>query len=183
MSRQEPISDQFYNSETNEPFSHCIVCSTNLLSDETEYFIEKIIPRVKQFDVTEIIFEYAMCLECATSFRSEMSVESLKNVEAYFQSKLKQRNPIDLTKPSIDSCLLTGKPLSEASEYSYHVHCKGTNMIHSVFPYAISDLAMDEIAELLSKETTDELDDFKSKYFNGPPEIAELINPKRLLPL
>jgi hypothetical protein len=54
-------------------------------------------------------------------------------------------------------------------------------MLESIFPYAVSDEAMDQISELLSKETLDELDDFKGKYFNGPPEIAELINPKRLL--
>ncbi len=42
---------------------------------------------------------------------------------------------------------------------------------------------MEEISQLLSPETIDELDRFKGKYFNGPPELAEILNSRRFVPL
>lgn len=180
MDEDIPITALFYNSDTNQPFANCMVCDVDLTSPTQEYFIEKIMRKVPQLDVHETLFEYAICMDCGTQFRSKMSIESMKNVETYFRAKLAERPP---TKQSLDSCLLTGNAIESCKEYSYHAHCRGGKMLISIFPYAISDEAMDELAELLSPETNDELDDFKSKHFNGPPEIAELINPKRLLPI
>lgn len=132
--------------------------------------------------VTEPIFEYAMCMTCAEQMRSSLSDQSKARVEAFFEERLME---LGLPDPSekLEVCLLTRKHISECIEFSYHGHFQGLSLSYGVFPYAISDEAMEQIAELLSPETLDELDDFKGKYFSGPPELAKLINPKRLIPL
>lgn len=179
------IPKELHNSETDAPFQRCMSCDRDLLDGEVEYFVERIFRTVPDLDITEALFEYAMCMPCAESFRDQMSKESRERIEAYFIEGV-QRNrwkTLDEDGNTLGTCILTGKSISECSEYSYHAYCKGDQLMEVAAPYAVSDLAMDEISELLSAETADELDDFKGKYFTGPPELADLINPKRLIPL
>lgn len=179
------IPEELLNSETHAPFERCLSCDRDLASGEVEYFVERIFRRVPNLDVVEPLFEYAMCMTCAESFRERMSEESRERIEAYFLEGV-QRNRWSISDPSGDTmrkCILTGKSIADCGEYSYHGYCKGDQLMEIAAPYAVSDLAMDEISELLSAETADELDDFKGKYFTGPPELADLLNPKRLVPL
>lgn len=180
MDQTRPIPSEFYSSDTQAPIEHCLMCGIDLLNDETEYFIERVFRRVPSMNIVEPLFEFAVCMDCATNMRQDLSVESKKRVEEYFMQNASLRMDTD---EKLNRCLLSGKDISECSEFSLHAHCRGTNLVESIFPYAISDFAMDEIAALLSQETLDELDRFKGKYFTGPPELADFINPKRLLPL
>lgn len=178
-----PIISEFFNSETNRPFESCLMCAKQLLTTEEDYFIERIFRRLVTLNITEPIFEYAVCMTCAKQFKEKLSAASQQSVELYYRSKFESLT-IDLsTAPAerLTHCLFTAKPIIDCSEFSYHAHCSGSNMMISIFPYAVSDSAMDEISALLSQETLDELDDFKGKYFGGPPELAEFINPKRLV--
>ncbi len=182
---ESEINPRFYNSDTDTPFTNCMTCNV-LLTDNQEYMIEKAMRRVPNLGVEEVIFEYAMCMSCAEDFRERMSKSSIEKIEAYFVEKssgyvqMIDENNLSL---SLDNCILTKKAKDECSEYVMNAHCRGDKMLYSAFPYMIDNDAMDEISEMLSAETLDELDDFKSKHFNGPPEIAELINPKRLIPI
>lgn len=177
------ITEDFRKSDTAEPFDKCLVCSKNIIETGEDYFIERIMRRVPEFGMVETLFEYAMCMPCAAQMRNEMSEESMQRIEEYFKSRISAIDPEDNREKPLEKCLLTGKSILESQEFSYHAHCRGGEMIKSIFPYAISDDAMDEISELLSNDTIDELDNFKGKYFTGPPEIAKLINPKRLIPI
>lgn len=182
---ESEIDPRFYNSDTSAPFTNCMTCNLELLED-AEYVIEKAMRRVPNLGVEEVIFEYAMCMSCAEEFRNKMSKDSLEKIEEYFLEKsagymqMIDENNFSL---SIDNCILTNKPKDECSEYVMNAHCRGSKMIYSAFPYMISDDAMDVMSDMLSAQTLDELDDFKAKHFTGPPEIADLINPKRLLPI
>jgi len=180
--KESDIDPRFYNSETRKPFESCLVCSTLLQESGNDYFVERIFRRVPNLGVTEAIFEYGMCMQCAEQMRKELSEESREKVEGYFEQRLAERSHA-ASEPSMEVCLLTGTPIGDSIEFSYHGHCRGDRMIHSIFPYAVSDVAMEEISALLSDETIDQLDDFKGKYFTGPPEYADLLNPKRLIPL
>lgn len=182
MNEEVDIDPRLYNSETGKPFQNCLVCNTGLAESGDDYFVERIFRRVPSLGVTEAIFEYALCMSCAENMRDELSLESKEQVEKFFESKLRQRSLLSQG-TGMDTCLLTGKSIVDSEEFSYHGHCRGNKMFRSIFPYAISDAAMDEISELLSDETTDQLNDFKGKYFTGPPEYADLLNPNRLLPI
>lgn len=178
---ENPIDERFYNSETNAPFETCLVCSKNV-KDGGDYFVERIFRKLPGEDGSvEPLFEYAMCQPCAENLRKELSEESLSNIESYFLSKVSRLKSEGIS-PSTDYCLLTGKAIADSQEFSFHAHCKGNMLQMSLFPYALSDEAMDEISGLLSNDTTDQLDDFKGRFFTGPPEFAELLNPKRLIP-
>lgn len=180
----ELIDPIFYNSETNEPFEQCMVCQCSLHSPEQEYFVERIMRRVPDLAVTECLFEYAVCSACAESMRGELSESSRNSIEQHFKQRLAQRGEeLMEQRGSLQHCLLTGRPIEDSTEFSFHAHCRGGFMVQSIFPYAISDVAMDEVSELLSQATIDFLDDFKGKYFTGPPELADLLNPRRIIPL
>ena len=177
---EKSIDDRFRDSETGKLIDHCLVCKSELVLSGSEYFVERIFRRVPDLEIIEPIFEYAMCKACAENMRNDLSKESLRSIEAYFVNNL-QKN--EFTASNTDTCLMTGKPIESSAEFSFHAHCLGDKMMESIFPYAISDKAMDEISELLSQETIDQLDDFKGKYFTGPPELADILNPKRFVPL
>lgn len=183
MSMSSDISNDFLKSDTQTPFDTCLVCHKNVIDSGEDYFIERIMRKVPEFGIKETLFEYAMCMDCAGNMKGEMSKDSMERIETFFKERVMSIDPFERLENPMEKCLLTGKAIDDSLEFSYHAHCRGNQMIESIFPYAVSDEAMDQISELLSKETLDELDDFKGKYFNGPPEIAELINPKRLLPI
>ena len=62
----------------------------------------------------------------------------------------------------------------EQEEYQIYGMFRGGQMIQNQFPYMMSGAALEEIQELLSPETKDEIDRFKDEYFNIPPELADL---------
>jgi hypothetical protein len=179
------IDKRYRNSETGGYFEQCLVCYENVLENEKDYFIEKIIRRIKSLNLTEVLFEYAICMDCAQDMRKKISKHSMVQMETFFHknARLHERNSEELeTQKTTEKCLFTGKSIAECDEFSLHAHCNGKEMILSLFPYAVSDDAMDTMSELLSAETLDELDRFKKTHFNGPPELAELLSPKRLIP-
>lgn len=184
--KRKPIDNRFLNSETGGVFTNCQVCSCSIEGDESEYFIEKVIRVVKSLNLEEVLFEYAICKNCALDLRAQMSEHSMNQMEKFFveKAKIRQRHWMDLEgEETTKTCLFTGEEVKECSEYSLHAHCIGKDLLLSAFPYAVSDTAMDAMSELLSKETKDELDRFKRKNFNGPPELAELLSSRRFIPI
>jgi hypothetical protein len=176
-------SQIFYNSETNRPFDQCLVCSKALTDPSEAYFVEKIFRRSFAYDTEpELLFEYAVCENCTATLRNELSKSSLKAIEQFFQNTLTALPSME-EKDKLSQCLITRKPIAKCESYSFHARFVGPFLQESVYPYAISDEAVEAISALLSKETLDVLDNFKGRYFSGPPELADLINPKRLLPL
>ena len=181
MRETNDIPEELFNSDTQAPFDRCTICDCSLSDPSVDYSIQKAIRKVPKLQLTEVIFEYAICQTCALEERDKMSTESLSSIENYLKESTRDRRSVyDI---SFDSCLVTGKEISACNEYSLFAQCVGGQITDGTFPYAISDLAMDQIGELLSAETIDELDDFTKKHFSGPPEYAELLNPHRFVPL
>jgi hypothetical protein len=184
--KRKSIDTRFLNSETGGMFVNCQVCSCSLDEPDAEYFIEKVIRIIKSLDLEEVLFEYAICKDCAMDLRAQMSDHSMAQMEQFFvkNAKLRERQMMDLaSNETTATCFFTGESVKDCSEYSLHAHCIGNELMLSAFPYAVSDTAMDMMSELLSKETKDELDRFKRENFNGPPELAELLDSRRLLPI
>lgn len=183
-----PIPKEFYSFESEQPFASCLVCKADLLSGEVDYFIEKAIRNYHEHDVSDVVYEYAICWHCAHDMNGQMSEESMQNLQAYFSQQeqfmknMQEHSQYWQTKEDIfvpDHCVITGKPVAELDEYMIYGHFRGDKMVKSSMPYLLSGSVMDDVADLLSNQTIDQLDDFMGEYFNGPPELEELWKPRR----
>ena len=184
-----PLPQEFYSYATGKPFENCVTCNTYLLAPGTQYMIEKAIIRYPEAGVTDVAFEYAMCLSCSEKMRQRLSAESLARIENYFmehadlagRQELMQRTEKTDPQDWISTCLLTNNPIEEETEYQLIAQCDGTHMVVGLAPYMISGKAADELSELLSAKTKEVLDDFIDNYFGLPPELKALIKEKNLL--
>ncbi len=168
---------------SEEYFRNCISCDKYLLDDDTEYVIEKVLNE----GYAEV--EYAMCMECVDKMREKFSEESLQRIDEYFQSRFdffgKRYNLFTNQNPIVDDyiskCIVNEKSIDELDEYQIFAHCRGKKLVLSVFPYMISHDVAEEVQELLSAKTKDELDNFTNKHFGLPPELREIIKSKKLI--
>lgn len=187
-SHLRPIPADFYAFDTGQPFTRCLVCKADLLTGEVDYFIEKAIRNYPEHKVTDVVYEYALCWHCARDMNGKMSTESQQNMQDYFSrqhffhQKLATYNNLW---PSLngsyvpDQCVITGQPRANLEEYMIYGHFRGDSMVVSSMPFLLSSQAMDEVSELLSSKTIEELDGFMGEYFGGPPELEELWKPRR----
>jgi hypothetical protein len=166
---------------SEEYFRNCIICDKYLLNNETEYVIEKVISS------GYVELEYSMCLDCVEKMRQKMSKESMERINRYFEENFNfyaRRYNLLVSQSSnindyISSCLFKDKPVHELEEYQLLGYCRGDKMLLSVFPYVVSKDAIEEVQELLSVKTREELDDFTDRYFGLPPDLKEIIRNKR----
>ena len=183
-----PIPEEFYSFESNQPFENCLVCKADLLSGQVDYFIEKAVRNYHEHDVSDVVYEYAICWHCAHDMNGQMSQESMQNIQNYFadqhlfMSNLQEynKNWQELEGNMIpEQCVITGQPKAQLDEYMIYGHFRGNKLIKSTMPYLLSGKVMDKVSDLLSNQTIDQLDDFMGEYFGGPPELEELWKPRR----
>lgn len=189
LPRRVPLSDVFHASDTGEPFDACLMCERPLLDPQTEYVIEKACRRFEAYDVTETVFEYALCLSCHVEVAASLSDASRQQCETYFTDRVDLRarasslltraqetapagtdNPVDV-RPWIDACIAHGTPVRELKEYQILAHCVGNDLVLSHMPLVVGGRAMDELTQLLSQETIDALGGFREEHFGVPPEL------------
>jgi len=176
------ITEAFYSDESGKLFEHCLICRDELLTSKQIYFIEKAIRQYQDYEARSVIFEYAMCIECAMTLRSEMSEDSLNKIESYFinHGNLKHRWNHLVEKEQIDindwlsQCVITGTQKEDLTEYQIVAQCEGDQLVLTAFPYLIGNKAMDQISTLMSNKTLGTIDRFIDQYFSGPPEFKEL---------
>jgi hypothetical protein len=167
-----PIPPEFHSFELEGLFRHCAVCNRNLLEDGVQYTIEKAFAR------GETIFEYAMCFDCVEKMRDELSLQSRKRIEHYFDERvdLAERRTNLLKFPILpnaklwlNNCVLSGRLIRpESDEYQIYAHCDGGDLLFAYAPYSISGKTMDDIEKLLSEKTRDRLDDFIDEVLGIP---------------
>lgn len=183
-----PIPEEFYSFESNQPFANCLVCNTDLLSGDVDYFIEKAVRNYHEHNVSDVVYEYAICWHCAHDMNGQMSKESMQNIQDYFSGQsLFMQNLNDYNtswqekegKLIPDKCVITGEAKDHMDEYMIYGHFRGKAMVKSSMPYLLSGKVMDAVSDLLSNQTIDQLDDFMGEYFAGPPELEELLKPRR----
>lgn len=189
-----PVTDIpkiFLPFEKETPFKRCVSCNKDLLDNNVEYVIEKAIRQYPEYGTSDVIFEYALCLECTEKIRHELSPDSLQRVQSYMMNngnfikqsqKLREEHNWEV-EDWIDKCAFTGQELKDQKEYQIIAHCRGNQMVFSMMPYMIGSQAMDEIANLLSDKTQDELNRFINDNFGIPPELKQPIldNPVMLI--
>ncbi|GAB4377820.1 MAG: hypothetical protein Kow0075_06960 [Salibacteraceae bacterium] len=183
MFDEAELPEEFFDSESHEPISSCLVCGVNFNQAGCDYFIEKVFRRVESLDLTETMYEYALCVNCAEAKRNELSRESMQRIQEFVESRFRR---IDLNADPterIKKCIVTGKPVKDDTEYTIQAYCRNGKLLSGVFPFAISGEAMDEMEGLLSEKTRDELDRFRDAYFGGPPEMREFFKKRRIIPI
>lgn len=174
------IPKEFHSFSTGAKFDRCIDCDRYLLDEHVEYFVEKAIKKYVGFKAQDVIFEYAICINCAEKMRSEMSSESLKSIEAYMMNntdigrrmEIIQANPFEPL-AWMDECLIKGLPKDGLTEFQIYAHCQGDKLNLTQMPYMVSGVALEEISQLLSEETLDQFNGFMDKHFGPPPELEE----------
>ncbi|MCE2504462.1 MAG: hypothetical protein J4G05_10460 [Chlorobi bacterium] len=177
-----PLPGVFGSHETGEPFERCIECDCFLLEPGTEYIVEKAFRCYRDFSISDTVFEYAMCMECAEEMTNSLSRESLGRLENYFSQNVNLRERLSWAtqdRPSdpgqwLSSCAIKGTSVEDLSEYQIVGHCTGDQLVLSIFPYLIGGEALDEVGVLLSNKTLDILDDFGGRHFGLPPEFSDL---------
>lgn len=79
-----PIPEIFHSADLSAPFERCLVCDRSLLDGAQEYLIEKAVKQYPEYDVREIVIEYALCLTCHAEMQNTISEASKLALETYF---------------------------------------------------------------------------------------------------
>ncbi len=168
-----PIPEVFYSTKTNKPFSNCTKCNKELISynDDILYIIEKAFKQNIKQKTKDLIFEYAMCVDCIEEMHKEMSKKSLKRIEMYFKLYVdfdkREKDLIedcfDDVEPWISNCVITDTHISELEEYQIAAFCTNDDIIFTHLPFLLGEYALEEIQNLLSKKTKGFIDGFEKQ--------------------
>ena len=171
------IPSEFYSFDTNAPFERCIECEKYLLDEETEYLIEKAVKTYDGYDAKDIVFDYAICMDCANQMRSDISKESWQKMMQYFQKNMNVQHRLEMQQLSLEEnlrqCMIKKTDVKDCREYQVFAHCKGTRLNMENPPYMVSGEVTDELVPLLSDKTKDEMNGFFKKHFSPDPSFFE----------
>jgi hypothetical protein len=180
------IPPVFYESISGKPFDKCQVCEKSLLSYGVQYIIEKAFRKNPVNNKVEPLFEFSICLDCARGLFERFSDESKEKINQFFMENnrmigiLSNRKEENHVEDYISRCSVLGTPVHELDEYQIYGQFNGNQLMLDMPPYMISAPVMDEVQDLLSAKTMEELDDFTGEYLTGPPEFREFFKaPKR----
>lgn len=178
---QVPIPQSFYAAGTEAPFEQCLVCNRRLLDESTEYLIEKGYRYYDDYDVTETVFGYALCLDCQATINRSFSTLSKQRCQDYLSERIdlsaRAATLLGADSPDldrwIDHCIVHDTPKEALHEYQILALCHGESMLLTHLPLLIGGPALDELTQRLSNETLDELGGFRNEYFGLPPEMKQ----------
>ncbi|MEM6642787.1 MAG: hypothetical protein AAF616_07385 [Bacteroidota bacterium] len=178
------IPKDFYSFESGTPFDRCIECDKYLLDESTEYIIEKAVRNYDGYQARDVIFDYAICLDCAENLRKAVSKQSMSEMINYFQRNLslaaQQKLRAGKSGDSLSRCMVKNIHVDDCQEYQLFAHCKGQNLSAVQAPYLISGAVIEELSQLLSDATIDEMNGFFNRHFSPDPTLFEP-TPKLLL--
>jgi hypothetical protein len=185
----EEIPNVFHCSETDAPFSHCTICNHELINHNIPYVIEKAIKYYTENKVKDIIFEYALCFNCLEKMRNSLSDESKTGIDQFIMgsSDLEKRRQMLLNRDSLDvndwisSCIVNNSDIDDLPEYQIMCQCQGQHMLYTDMPFMLSCHAAEQMQELLSKKTKDELDRFYDDFLGLPPDLKEFFKTKTII--
>ncbi len=149
------IHKKFYSDKAGSIFKTCVFCNDNVLEYEQGYLIEKAYKYNPKTNKFEIIFEYALCIECMQRLSSEMSEESIKNIAKYFNKNKNEEYFSGLNvNERLATCMISQKKLKTQKEFQIAGYfLKDKMIVSNDFPFAIGYEAIEEIQELISEKT------------------------------
>ncbi len=183
---RHPIPKVLHAFKDKAMFTHCIECEKELIMSNADYMIEKAFRQYSGYKAKDVIFEYAICLDCAARMKQKISKASLKTIHDYFMRYpdfIRERNmPLEEeaqnSEQLLETCALTGKAAATMDEFQVFAFCKGAHLHSAMKPYMISGAVADELSALLSEETQGFFDDFAGQHFGLPPEYEKYVGKK-----
>ena len=180
------IPPEFYSDKTGLKFAECSMCN-HIFVEGDSYIIEKSFKRNKKTYKAELIFEYSLCHKCQENLKTELSEKSIQNIHMYYQLyvdfKKRSENILKADNKNLNNwiskCIITGKNIVDEKEFTIGGLFYDNKLVLDAMPFAISEKAIYEMQEILSKETKEFLDGFQNEIF--PPEIREKIPDGRLI--
>jgi len=181
MDKASKIPSLFFNTVDDKPFTNCSKCDASLLEENLAYMVEKV------FIPNDVLFEFALCEHCIIKAQANMSKESMERIQNFNESELfgKMQLINDFIDEDIDyikNQLNEEQPEQDFSRCSIIGHFKG-NKMHPAMPViCVSEATINEVQELFSKKTRDDMDDFMDFINNVPPGFEKLFDkPKPIL--
>ena len=118
-----------------------------------------------------------------------MSKESIQNLQQYYMQIMAEKGnkPIMIDVGNfnlndwISTCFFKGDRIEDLSEFQLVAQFNGNEMVLNIPPMVVGEWAMEEMANLLSDETIDEIDGFRKQFLGPDPAIEELFSGKKLL--
>lgn len=192
--RRETDIPEIFKTEEGTYFKSCISCDVNVMETGEPYMIEKAIKRYSNMDGVEaVIFEYAICTRCAEKMRKSLSKESMQRLEKHFLEKANWDKKMELfnqeKQPVVNDflgdCIFTGQSIDDENINEYQVvgYFQGDKLRLDRMPFMMCGAAADEIGELLSAKTKDELDGFIDDNFGLPPEWKKALKERDFIPV
>lgn len=183
------IPPKFYSDADEKPFEFCKVCGKSLFQEGVSYVVEKAIKNYPGYDFSSTIYEMAICIDCHQEIQKSMSEESMQNMQKYYQSVMANRGNqplyIDLRTFDVEewlkNCFFKGGAIADMEEYQIVAQFEGNKMLLNTPPMVIGSVAMNEMSDLMSDKTVDDMNGFKQQFMGPSPEIEELIYGKKLL--
>ena len=139
---EDQIPKEFYSFETDKPFEFCIECEKYLLDEHTEYIIEKAVKNYEGYSAKDVVFDYAICMDCAERMKNEVSKESWQQMIRYFQENMDvDFNLSNQHRPAAEGlkmCMIKKTEIGDCREYQIYAHCKGSKLNLNNPPYMLS---------------------------------------------
>jgi hypothetical protein len=179
----EGIPSLFNNYDTGAPFTKCTFCNEGL-ANKSKYVVEKMINQNIVLQSREIVYEYALCWDCAATMGSEISDDSKEAIQELYnehsETVMRKLDYLHSTeKYSLESwlerCSLTGKEIRLCGEFSVSGIIEGGNLVYEQSPIVVSDEFMHKLQRVLSKETKEGFDRLRDKIMDGSPSIEDLV--------
>ncbi len=183
------IPKEFYSEATGKPFEKCSICEGSLLQPDTWYVVEKAVKRYPKFDVQDVIFEYAICTPCHSEMEQRLSTESKQKMQAYMKERVDLEKRADGfyknqdfdIKSWIDKCAVSKNTKADLKEYQIVASFNGDKLAFTIMPIMLGMKALDDMSQLLSNKSLDELNDFKDKITGMPPDLKELFKESKFV--
>lgn len=177
------IPKVFFSDLTGSMMTSCISCECDLIGTNIPYLIEKALKPYNGYQSYSTVFEYAICMSCAEAMKNTISSLSKQKINQYFVENIdfEERRRVLFESESTDyqtrlnHCMLKGMDAKELGELQIYAQCVGDKMVIGEFPYMVSGIALDEVVNLLSSQTLDDLDRFKNEIVDGPSEFQDLL--------
>jgi hypothetical protein len=170
------IPPVFYSFDTKSVFTHCLVCE-GLLNDDCDYMIEKAFRQYNGYTAIDVIFECAICMDCAIALQAGLSESSKRSIHGFinghFNSEKRIKKILAIEKPEelMESCLINEKSKKDCEYYQVFALCKGNHLNMQMPPYMICDEALEEMHGLLSEKSKEDLGGFFKKHFAPDPDL------------
>lgn len=180
---KEGVPPLFCDYHTELPFAHCSLCDSEITSD-SKYLVEKVFKQNKQLNKSEIVYEYAVCWDCATALGTEISEDSQAAIAAVF---MEYKEPVRMRLEHLHStelylldswterCTFTGKETRMCDEYAVSGVIEAGALVFDHSPLVVSDDFMLKLQSVFSRETKETFDGLRDKILDGSPSVEDLI--------